>query len=104
MPKKNSVFRIELILLGVLNKKDCYGYELTTTIRDISNGLFDIKEGVMYPILYKLLNEGYLSTYENVVSHKVRVYYHLEEKGQKYYNSLVSDYRKMSACVEKIIG
>ena len=35
----------------------------------------------MYPILYRMLEEGYVSTREEVVNRKVRVYYHLEEKG-----------------------
>ena len=48
-----------------------------------SHELIDIKEGTMYPILYKLLDENYISSYEKVIERKVRVYYHIEEKGKE---------------------
>ena len=103
MPKRNNVFKIEMLLLGVLKHKDYYGYELTSTIREITGNVFDIKEGVMYPILYRMLEEGYVSTREEIVNRKVRVYYHLEEKGCQYFNEMVKDYRKMCEQIEKII-
>ena len=39
----------------------------------------------MYPILYKLQDENYISSYEKVIERKVRVYYHIEEKGKENY-------------------
>lgn len=103
MPKRNNLFKIEMVLLGVLKHKDYYGYELASTVRTLSDNIFDVKEGVMYPILYHLLEEGYVSTREEIVNRKVRVYYHLEEKGRQYFDEMVKDYRKMSEQIEKII-
>lgn len=103
MSKRNNLFKIEMLLLGVLKRGDFYGYELASKIREVTDDVFNVKEGVMYPILYRMLEEGYVSTREEVVNRKIRVYYHLEEKGLSYFNEMVEDYRKMCEQIEKII-
>ncbi len=50
-----------MLFLKVLEQEDCYGYQLTQSIQDITNGQIKIAEGTMYPILYKLQDKGYIS-------------------------------------------
>lgn len=92
MEKKNSIFKIELLVLKTLNEKDCYGYEICTLIKQETKGLFDIKLGVLYPILYKLENEHLISSFEKTFNNRVRIYYHIEKSGVLYYISLVNDF------------
>ena len=58
---KKSFYKIEMLFLKVLEQEDCYGYQLTQSIQDITNGQIKIAEGTMYPILYKLQDNGYFS-------------------------------------------
>ena len=58
---KKSFYKIEMLFLKVLEQEDCYGYQLTQSIQDITNGQIKIAEGTMYPILYKLQDKGYIS-------------------------------------------
>lgn len=37
---KKSFYKIEMLFLKILEKEDCYGYQLTQSIQDITNGLF----------------------------------------------------------------
>ena len=67
-----------MLLLCILKKQDCYGYEITKLIKEYSDNLLDIKSGTMYPILCKLQEEGIVSSYEEIANKKLRVYYHLE--------------------------
>ena len=92
-----------MLLLGVLRKQDCYGYEITKLIKKYSNDLIIIKDGTMYPILYKLLDDGFISSYDKVVSRKVRVYYHIEPSGIEKFNSMVNDYDNMIKGINNII-
>lgn len=103
MANKNNLFKLEMLLLGVLRKQDCYGYEITKLIKKYSNDLIIIKDGTMYPILYKLLDDGFISSYDKVVSRKVRVYYHIEPSGIEKFNSMVSDYDNMIKGINNII-
>ena len=76
--KKNSFFKLDLLILSVLNQRDCYGYEITSSVRKETDDMFIIKEGVMYPILYRLLQEGLISSQEKLVNGRIRIYYHME--------------------------
>ena len=50
---------LELCVLALTAKKDCYGYEL---VEEISKR-FEISEGSIYPLLRRLTKEGLFSTY-----------------------------------------
>ena len=103
MANKNNLFKLEMLLLGVLRKQDCQGYEITKLIKKYSNNLIIIKDGTMYPILYKLLDDGFIPSYDKVVSRKVRVYYHIESSGIEKFNSMVNDYENMVKGINNII-
>ena len=39
---KKSFYKIEMLFLKILEKEDCYGYQLTQSIQDITNGQIKI--------------------------------------------------------------
>ena len=50
----------------------------------------------MYPILYKLQDQGYISDRQvKVGKRQTRVYYHLEPAGKEYLSQLTHDYYQM---------
>ena len=49
---------LELLVLQMICRKPAYGYELLIQLRDNSGGLFTLKEGTLYPILYRLEDDG----------------------------------------------
>ena len=76
--KKGSV---EMLILRLLSNHDCYGYQLTQIIKKLSDGLIIIPSGSLYPILYKLLDEGYITEYAVKSGRRQeRIYYHLVQK------------------------
>lgn len=79
---------IEMLLLKLIAEGDTYGYELSQELKKRSSGKIQILEGSMYPILYRLSDNGYISYYEKKVGKRMsRVYYHIEKKGMEYLNS-----------------
>lgn len=50
---------LELCVLSLLHKRDCYGYEIS----DFFSQHIDIADGTVYPILRKLKSDGLLTTY-----------------------------------------
>lgn len=88
---------IEMLLLKLLSESDKYGYQMTQALKKRSSGLYTIMEGSMYPILYRLTDKKYISSYEKKVGKRqFRIYYHLEESGKQYYEKLLEDYRDFS--------
>lgn len=104
LSSKNNLFKIEMLLLCILKKQDCYGYEITKLIKEYSDNLLDIKSGTMYPILCKLQEEGIVSSYEEIANNKLRVYYHLEPSGLEKLQNLINEYREMINGIENIIN
>ncbi len=86
---------IEMILLKLLKEQDMYGYQMTQQVKKRSNGLYTILEGSMYPILYRLEEQGYISCYEQKAGKRqTRVYYRLEDPGREYLEEIHSAYEQ----------
>lgn len=51
---------LEMLVLQLICNKPTYGYELLSQLKEGSNGRFALKEGTLYPILYRLEDEGYI--------------------------------------------
>lgn len=86
--------------MATLLKEDHYGYEVCAKVKEKTNGNFEVKEGVIYPLLSKLLEDGYVSSYEKTFNRKIRVYYKIEEKGRKYLQELIEDFKTRYAILE----
>lgn len=94
---------MELVILSSLLEKDCYGYEIAATILDKSEGVLDIKEGALYPILSRLKEEGFVTNYEKIVNRKIRVYYHIEKLGISLFDNLKNDFYIKFGAVNNIL-
>ena len=40
--KNNNFFKLEMLFLKILSIRDCYGYEITHSIKELTNGKIDI--------------------------------------------------------------
>ncbi|MBD9221962.1 MAG: PadR family transcriptional regulator [Clostridiales bacterium] len=49
---------LEMLVLKLICEKPAYGYELLSELKLSSQGRFSLKEGTLYPILYRLEDDG----------------------------------------------
>ena len=47
MSKSNIFFKMEMLLLKILEEKDCYGYEIVQSIKKLSNDTRKLHEATM---------------------------------------------------------
>ena len=81
-----------------------YGYKIVQQLQELSDDKIKLAEGVMYPILYRLLDKGYIIDEKRLVGkRKTRVYYKLEPKGKEYLNQLYIDYMDINTSIIKIM-
>lgn len=100
MTRTNQFFKLEMLFLKILEEKDCYGYEITHTLSERTQGKINVKEGTMYPILYKFEEAGYISSEKRLVGKRMtRVYYHLEPSGRDYLNKIYDEYKSMISII-----
>lgn len=77
---KGTLRTIVLKLLSESNKM--YGYEITQKVEELTKGQITLTYGALYPILYKLENEGLLETTSEIVDGRARKYYALTSSGK----------------------
>lgn len=70
------------IILKLLSENGkMYGYEICQTIKTLTNDQLIIKEGSLYPALYKLKEEGLVKVETINVGNRHRQYYSLVRQG-----------------------
>lgn len=75
------------IILHLLQKDDSYGYEISKSIQEESNGKYIMKETTLYSAFTRLQKNGYINSYYgDETQGKRRTYYHITEEGKKYYH------------------
>ena len=52
---------LEMLVLKLICREATYGYELLSRLKNGSGGMFTLKEGTLYPILYRLEDEGMIA-------------------------------------------
>ena len=53
---------LEMLVLEIICQEPTYGYELTAMLKIRSGELFTLKEGTLYPILYRLEDDGLITS------------------------------------------
>ena len=91
---------LELCLLSLLKKHDCYGYEISEYL----SCHIDIADGTVYPILRKLKADGLLTTYlQEESGGPPRKYYKLTQLGLESYLVDRAEYLKFAGAVKKLL-
>mgnify|MGYP000494289367 CR=1 FL=1 len=71
-----------MLVLGVLEEKEMYGYQIIKELEQRSETVFSLKEGTLYPILHVLEQDGFLEAYwEDTSSARKRRFYRITKKG-----------------------
>lgn len=59
-----------------------YGYEISQTVKELSDDKVLLKDGSLYPALQKMTKDGLLTFEEEYIGKRVRKYYSLTTKGK----------------------
>ena len=82
-----------------------YGYELVQMVEQESGGLLTIQDGTLYPVLYRLSEQGYIAD-RSVPAGKrmMRIYYRLTEAGEAYLRRICDEYAQVSEGARRILS
>lgn len=92
-----------LVVLCLLQDGAMYGYQISQEMDVRSNGRFTI--AVLYPILYRLEEQGYIRVEQTeVVKNRARSYYAITEEGRVYLEQSIQNYQELHDAFEKILN
>ncbi len=96
---------VEMVLLHLLQERDMYGYEILQEMKGRSGGKFVLKDGSMYPILYRMIDKGLVDDEQVLVGRRrTRVYYHLNENGKAYLEEITAEYVTITEGINDILN
>ncbi len=96
---------LEMVLLQLLSERQMYGYELASTLEEKGGSLFRLKEGTLYPVLYRLENASYIaSRWETLERGVPRKYYQLTPAGASYLSARIAEWKEFSSAINRLIN
>ncbi len=97
---------LELIILKLLNDEAHYGYSLINEIKKQSKETIELKDGTLYPILYRLEDSQAIESYwetSNEGRGKPRKYYRITAQGKERYENMLKDYFEITKGVREVL-
>lgn len=93
-----------LVILSLLQKEKMYGYELTQAVEKVSEGKFLLQEGTLYPVLYRLMDGGYIQDERVLVGKRMtRIYYSITPEGETYLAKIRKEYDDITSGVRRLL-
>ena len=94
-----------ILVLSLLVREDMYGYQITQTLKEETDNVFEMKEGTLYPLLHGLENEKAIEAYwKDADNGKRRKYYHITKVGKKLLEDKKAEWSAYSKAVNTVIG
>lgn len=96
---------LDMLVLKLLESEEKYGYQIINELKEKSDNRFSLKEGTLYPILYRLEDDKFVeSRWSEAVGKKVpRKYYVITEEGRKALKEIEALWRDINNSVDMIM-
>lgn len=73
-----------LLILSLLADEPMYGYQIIQELQQRSDGYFEMKEGLLYPLLHRMKRDGLLSSeWRSPDGARRRKYYTITSSGHR---------------------
>jgi DNA-binding PadR family transcriptional regulator len=74
-----------MMILKLLDGEDMYGHQIIVSLANKSLDAFNIKTGILYPIMHNLENDGLVVSYRNKTEDgKDRKFYRITTRGKEH--------------------
>jgi len=89
----------DYLVLSAVSKEPSYGYKIIQSLE----GVADISESTLYPILRRLEEQLALNTYSVAISGRLRKYYVITSSGLERLKEFAEEWQKMNEVANFII-
>ena len=96
---------LDMLMLKLLLEQPKYGYQLISEMKEKSCGIFALKEGTLYPVLYRLEDEMLVESRWSEPEGKQlpRKYYAITKKGKETLEEMDHLWRQISEGIRQIM-
>src|SRR5271154_2336201 len=93
----------ELLILRLIQQEEMYGYEIVQAIRDRTDAIIAVGEGVVYPVLHGLERDGALRSRRKTVNSRSRIYYSLTNAGSRRLADLSKTWTNLAVAIQTML-
>jgi PadR family transcriptional regulator PadR len=94
----------DFLILSLLVKRPMYGYEIIQQIDRQSGGYFEMKEGLLYPALHRMQQNGWLSSDWRSVEGRRRKYYAVTKLGGEVLGEQAAEWKTFLEQLYALLG
>ena len=89
------------LVLAILAEGESYGYAILKRVRELSGGELEWTDGMLYPLLHRLLRLGFVTTeWRSPPEGRRRRYYAITDQGR----AALADHQRQWATVARALG
>jgi PadR family transcriptional regulator PadR len=95
-----------LLILGLLGRREMYGYEIVAQLRETTERVIDLPEGTVYPALRRLEHDGLVAGHwvDAKSGAPRRRYYALTQRGELALAEGRADWQRFRAAADAVLG
>lgn len=95
---------LDMLILKIVALQPIHGYAIVQRLQQISNQALQIRQGSLYPALYRLENRGLLQSEwkKNESGHEAK-YYRLTKLGQKQLDQERADWKRLCEAISLVL-
>ena len=96
---------VETLILAILEAGPSYGYAIVKELNERAEGILQLGEGTIYPVLHRLQDKKLLAARWRLAENgRQRKYYRLITKGRKALAANRRQWQMLSAVMGKVLG
>lgn len=91
------------LVLGILAEEESYGYAILKRVEELSGGVLQWTDGMLYPVLHRLERQGHIEGRWRVAeTGRRRKYYQLTGDGREYLGEQREQWKAVDAALRNI--
>lgn len=96
---------LDMLVLKLLESEPKYGYQIIQEMKEKSGEIFLLKDGTLYPVLYRLEEDGLVvSKWREPIGRQVpRKYYQITASGKQTLGQIQARWKQISDGIKKIM-
>ena len=96
---------LDMLVLQTISLGSLHGYAIAQHIERLSDGVFKVEQGSLYPALERLLNAGWVTArWDTSPTGRRARYYTLTASGRRQLGQEISEFDKVSLAIARILG
>jgi transcriptional regulator len=107
MPKQKSDLlqgTLDLLILKTLALEPMHGWGISQRLQQTSEGVLNVNQGSLYPALYRLEEQGWItSEWGSSDNNRQAKYYQLTKAGRKQLVEETANWQRLAAAIEQVL-